>query len=106
MACARTLARAALEQKLVACANLVPRIESLYWWKGKIEVGKEVLLVMKSRKPLLSKLERLIQELHPYDTPEFVVLPLTAGNRRYLDWLKQETTSPDIKRSARQTSGA
>lgn len=89
---ARKLACAALEQRLIACANLVPRIESWYWWQGKVETGKEVLMVMKSRKPLLTRLEALIHALHPYDTPEFIVLPLNAGSRRYLEWLRAETS--------------
>jgi len=92
MAVARKLARIALERKLVACVNIVPRIESVYWWKGKIESDREVLLVLKSRKPLLARLESLIQEQHPYDTPEFLVLPLSGGSQRYLDWLRAETS--------------
>ncbi|MCU0788849.1 MAG: divalent-cation tolerance protein CutA [Verrucomicrobia bacterium] len=91
LAVARTLARAALEQKLIACANLVPRIESHYSWQGRLECSKEVLLVLKSRKPLLPRLEKLLLKLHPYDTPEILVLPLAAGTRRYLDWLRNET---------------
>ena len=91
-AIARKLARAALEERLIACANLVPRIESLYWWQGKIESGREVLLVLKSRRPLLARLEQLVHALHPYDTPEFLVLPLNSGSRRYLDWLHAQTS--------------
>lgn len=91
LAVARRLVRAALEQRLIACANIIPRIESHYWWQGNLESSKEVLLVMKSRKPLLSKLESVIQTLHPYETPEFVVLSLMAGSRRYLKWLNCET---------------
>ncbi|MCU0771293.1 MAG: divalent-cation tolerance protein CutA [Verrucomicrobia bacterium] len=90
-AVARKLARAALDQRLIACANLVPRIESWYWWQGRIESGKEQLMVMKTRRTLLPRLEKLIRQLHPYDTPEFIALPLTAGNRRYLDWIHRET---------------
>ena len=86
---ARALARAALRARLIACANLVPRIESHYWWRGKIESGTEVLLVLKTQKSKLAALEKQILAKHPYDTPEFLVLPLEAGNQRYLDWLNQ-----------------
>lgn len=86
---ARRLAHAALKGRLIACANLVPGIESHYWWRGKIESGSEVLLICKTTRSRLSVLEKLILAHHPYDTPEFVVLPLAHGNRRYLDWLTQ-----------------
>jgi periplasmic divalent cation tolerance protein len=84
---ARVLAQAALQARLIACANLVPRIESHYRWQGKIECGAEVLLVLKTQKSKLAALEKLILARHPYDTPEFLVLPLNAGNTKYLDWL-------------------
>lgn len=84
---ARRLAAAALEARLVACANLVPRIESHYWWQGKLERGAEVLLIFKTTEQHLRNLENLIIEEHPYDTPEFIVLPIKSGNRRYLDWI-------------------
>jgi periplasmic divalent cation tolerance protein len=84
---ARTLVRAALSARLIACANLIPKIESHYWWQGKIESGTEVLLVLKTQKSKLAALEKLVLAKHPYDTPEFLVLPSTAGNKRYLDWL-------------------
>ncbi len=84
---ARKLARAALKAKLIACANLVPKIESHYWWQGKIESSSEVLLLLKTTGAKLGKLERLILAEHPYDTPEFVVVPLKAGSQRYLAWL-------------------
>jgi periplasmic divalent cation tolerance protein len=84
---ARRLARAALEARLAACANLVPKIESHYWWQGRLERGTEVLLLLKTTAAHLPSLERLVLAQHPYDTPEFVALPLVAGNRRYLDWV-------------------
>jgi periplasmic divalent cation tolerance protein len=84
---ARALARAALKAHLIACANLVPKIESHYWWRGKIESGAEVLLILKTTKSKLVSLEKLVLARHPYDTPEFIVLQLSAGNQRYLDWL-------------------
>ena len=87
MKTARALANAALSARLIACANLVPKIESHYWWQGKIDTSAEVLLILKTRKSRLAALEKLILAKHPYDTPEFLVLPLKAGSRKYLDWL-------------------
>src|SRR5689334_14828546 len=78
---ARRLARAALEARVIACANLVPVDESHYWWQGKIESGKEVLLILKTNKSCLNALERLIASKHPYDTPEFLVLEVNRGSQ-------------------------
>ena len=86
---ARVLVRAALNAHLVACANLFPKIESHYWWKGKLESSAEVLIIFKTTKTKLKALEKLVIEKHPYDTPEFIVLPFTAGNKRYLDWVSK-----------------
>jgi uncharacterized protein involved in tolerance to divalent cations len=86
---ARRLARTALAARLIACANLVPKIESHYWWQGKIECGYEVLLVMKTTHARLDALEKLVLAHHPYETPEFIVLPVTDGSKNYLDWLAQ-----------------
>jgi periplasmic divalent cation tolerance protein len=90
---ARKLARAALAARLIACANLVPRIESHYWWEGKIEAGAEVLLVMKTTAPRLVALQKLILAKHPYTTPEFIVLAITQGSRNYLKWLSESVGS-------------
>ena len=84
---ARLLAGAALRARLAACANLIPKIESHYWWQGKIESSAEVLILFKTTRSKLKALEKLILSKHPYDTPEFIVLPIIAGNKRYLDWL-------------------
>jgi periplasmic divalent cation tolerance protein len=91
---ARRLARAALRERVAACANLIPGLESHYWWRGKMETSREVLILFKTRASLLRKLERLILDEHPYDTPEFVAFRLTAGTDRYLAWLEQETKQP------------
>lgn len=84
---ARLLSRSALKARLVACANLVPKVESHYWWQGKLASGAEVLLILKTQKSRLAELEELIHSVHPYDTPEFLVMPVTAGNKKYLGWL-------------------
>src|SRR5271154_105346 len=86
---ARALAKAALQARLIACANLIPKIESHYWWQGRTESSTEVLLVLKTQKSKLVALEKLILAKHPYDTPEFLVLSLSTGNKKYLDWLAQ-----------------
>ena len=89
---ARMLARAALEARLVACANLVTGIESHYWWQGKIESACEVLVIFKTTSLKLAQLEKLILEKHPYDTPEFITLSVTSGAEKYLSWIRQSAT--------------
>jgi periplasmic divalent cation tolerance protein len=84
---ARALARVILDARLAACISLVPQIESHYWWQGKLESGREVLLLIKTVKARLTALEKAVLAHHPYDTPEFIVLPLAGGNARYLAWL-------------------
>jgi periplasmic divalent cation tolerance protein len=84
---ARRLASAALQGHLAACANLIPAVESHYWWQGKIARGAEVLIIFKTTRRRLAALEKLILRQHPYDTPEFLALPLHAGAKRYLDWI-------------------
>ena len=89
---ARRLSRAALQARLIACANLLPGLESHYWWQGKLETSAEVLMILKTRRTKLAALEKLILAKHPYDTPEFLVMPLKAGNARYLRWLDDSVT--------------
>ncbi|EEF61338.1 divalent-cation tolerance protein CutA [Pedosphaera parvula] len=90
---ARQLSKLALEKRLVACANLIPKIESHYWWQGRVEKSAEVLVIMKSTKSKLPALEKLILAEHPYDTPEFLVLPVNFGTERYLDWITRSVTA-------------
>ncbi len=88
---ARGLARQLLEARLVACANLVPGVESHYRWEGKLCAEGEVLMVLKTTTDRLAELEDCVLAGHPYDTPEFVVLPIESGSARYLDWLAEST---------------
>jgi periplasmic divalent cation tolerance protein len=85
---ARRLARAALGARLIACANLIPRVESHYQWHGKIERSSEVLMILKTTVKCVKQLEKLILAEHPYDSPEFIILDLRGGNKRYLNWLE------------------
>ncbi|HEY4417644.1 MAG TPA: divalent cation tolerance protein CutA [Verrucomicrobiae bacterium] len=94
---ARRLARAALAARLIACANLIPKLESHYWWQGKIESGTETLLILKTPKNKLAALEKLLLAQHPYDTPEFLVLPLSAGTGKYLAWLAESCRDSPLK---------
>ncbi len=102
---ARSLARAALAARLIACANLVPKIESHYRWQGKIESSQEVLLILKTTKSRLNALERLVLARHPYDTPEFLVLPLSAGSAKYLEWLAVNSSPPEQPAPSDSRSG-
>src|SRR6185295_9785494 len=79
---ARRLAKAALAARLIACANLIPGIESHYRWRGKTARDTEVLMVLKTTAARLARLEKMIMAEHPYDTPEFLVLEVAGGNKR------------------------
>jgi periplasmic divalent cation tolerance protein len=87
MKVARQLASGALRAKLVACANLLPKVESHYWWQGEITSSAEVLMIFKTTARKISAFEKFILANHPYDTPEFVALPLAGGTDRYLAWV-------------------
>ena len=91
----RKLAQAALEKRLVACANILPRLESHYWWQGKLESSPECLILFKTTTQRLPALERLILDRHPYETPEFVVIPILGGSSAYLNWLAAAVKTPD-----------
>jgi periplasmic divalent cation tolerance protein len=84
---ARRLGHALVEERLAACATLVPAAESIYRWEGGIETAAETLLILKTTAGQLAALEARLNQLHSYDTPEFLVLPVEGGSANYLAWL-------------------
>jgi len=81
------ICRGLLEAKLIACANIVEGVQSLFWWQGKIDSSEEVLLVLKTKKILFKKVITQVKSLHSYQTPEIIALPLVAGSEDYLRWI-------------------
>jgi periplasmic divalent cation tolerance protein len=81
------IGRTLVEEKLIACANMVPGIRSIYRWKGEIYDERELLLVMKTRASLFDALEKRVRELHSYEVPEIVGFPITHGFPDYLKWV-------------------
>jgi periplasmic divalent cation tolerance protein len=87
MKVARRLARTAVEERLAACCQLIPGVESHYRWQGRVTKSAEVLLIFKTTGGRVASLEKLVHREHPYDTPEFVSLDIASGSARYLKWL-------------------
>jgi periplasmic divalent cation tolerance protein len=85
---ASAIATAVLEERLAACVNQLPGIKSLYRWEGRIEDDEELLLLIKTTSQLFPALEEMIRDLHPYDVPEIIGLPLTVGSKDYLAWIR------------------
>jgi len=81
------LANFIVEKKLGACVNLVPQVSSTYWWKGKVERDREVLLIVKTSAGKFRELKEKVKEVHPYTVPEIIALPIVAGNEDYLRWI-------------------
>lgn len=86
---ARRLARILLQERAAGCVSLVPRVDSWYWWQGKVEKGQEILLLIKTSRSRLDRLSRLLKTHHSYETPEIIALPIQWAERSYLDWLGQ-----------------
>jgi periplasmic divalent cation tolerance protein len=89
---AQTLASVLIHERLAACVNVLPEMESTYRWKGGVESERERQLVIKTTADRVPALEARLHELHPYDLPEFMVLAVGGGSEKYLEWIKASTT--------------
>ena len=89
---ARAVVRGVLDARLAACGNIVPGVESHYWWQGKLEQASEVLILFKTMNSAVHRLEAHITAAHPYETPEIITMDLTTAPSKYLDWIVQSQT--------------
>lgn len=93
-AVAEHIAETTISERLAACANLVAGLTSIYRWQGEIQRDSEWLLIIKTRSAVYPLLEARIRELHPYDTPEIIALPIQTGLPAYLNWMIDSTGAP------------
>ena len=88
---AEKIAKSLIDKRFAACVQIIGPIKSIYRWKGKIETAKEFVCVIKTRKNLYKKVEKRIKELHPYEVPEIIAMPIVAVDKDYLKWLSNES---------------
>ena len=88
---AQKIVKGLIEERLAACVTISTSAQSYYWWEGKISKDREHVLFIKTKATLFSKLEKKIQEIHPYEVPEIIAVPILKGSTKYLDWIAKET---------------
>ena len=88
----RELASILVTERLAACVNVLPEMESVYRWKGAVDTERERQLIIKTTVGRLEGLQERLHEIHPYEVPEFIVIPVVGGSDQYLSWLRQSTT--------------
>ena len=86
---AEKIARKLVEDKLVACINIVDKIHSIYWWRGKVEESGESLIIGKTKVEKLDEIISAVKNLHSYEVPEIIAIPIIAGFEKYLEWLDE-----------------
>jgi len=87
---ANRLAEALLKQRKAACVNIVPGVSSRFWWEGQLHSDQESLLIVKAKASLLDEIVALVKEVHSYDVPEVIALPIIGGSSDYLEWIGKE----------------
>jgi periplasmic divalent cation tolerance protein len=91
---ALSIGRAVVGERLAACANILDGMTSVYWWQQSLQEDGEASLILKTRSDLIERLTARIKQLHSYDCPCVVAMPIAAGNPAYLDWIVRETVTP------------
>ena len=84
---AEKIVAALLKKRLVACGNIVGGVQSKFWWKGKIDIAKEALLILKTKAAKFKAVENEVNRLHSYDVPEIIAIPIIMGSKEYLNWI-------------------
>jgi len=87
-----------LEERKVACINIIPKVESFFWWKGKIDSCLEVLILAKTKSNNLEEIITLVKKIHKYEVPEIIALPIIGGNKEYLKWISESLGCPKRKK--------
>jgi len=88
---AKKIGKALVESRLAACANILDPMNSIYWWEGKVQENSETVLIVKTKASLTDQLIEKVKELHSYDCPCIVIIPIEKGNKDFLDWINKET---------------
>ncbi len=86
---AREISERLVQSRLVACVNIIDRIESIFWWKENIDSSREVLLIAKSKRSLINEIVSQVKLMHSYQVPEIIAVPIIAGNRDYIKWINE-----------------
>jgi periplasmic divalent cation tolerance protein len=86
----KNIGKTVVSERLAACANIIPAVTSFYWWKGKLEEDSESILLLKTKKECLDRLISRVKELHSYENPAIISLPIEKGSETYLNWIFDE----------------
>ncbi len=89
------IAKELVKKRLAACVQVIGPIQSTYWWKGEIESSQEWVCLMKSHEDLFQKIETAIKDIHPYEVPEILAIPILTGHQPYIQWMKDELKELD-----------
>ncbi len=89
---AQQISKVLLEQRKAACVNIIPNIDSLFWWEGKLDSERENLLVVKTKASLLPEIINLVKKVHSHAVPEIIAMPIVGGNQDYLEWIEKSVS--------------
>ena len=93
---AQSIARLLLDRRKAACVNIVPEVDSAFWWQGKLDSAQESLLIIKTTASLLPDIIELVKSIHSYEVPEIIAMPIIGGNEDYLNWIDDEVKQQEV----------